>query len=103
MYKRQGQDALGSIEHADGQMRREFLDLVVPLRDDRLGHDHQSSSRIHAHNCEHLDSLAETHLVTQETAGVVRIRLALDKPAKAIMLVRRDEARLQKARHFAFG
>jgi hypothetical protein len=84
-------------------MRREFLDLIAPLRDDRLGHNHQSSTRIHAHDCEHLDSLAEAHLVAQETARVVWVRLALGKPAKAIVLVRRDEAGLQKARHLVLG
>ena len=91
---------LWTIKDVDGEMRSEPHDLIAPLRDDRLWNDYQRSNWVDAHGREHLDRLPETHLVAQKATRVDRVSLTSREPSEPIVLVRRDQARLQEVCHF---
>ena len=62
-------EVVAGLEHVDRELRKIFLDLLAPDRDDARGADNERGSvgdRARREEREHLERLAETHLVGEE-------------------------------------
>jgi hypothetical protein len=94
--------AIWTVKYRDTETRAKLLKLLLPLVDDRLGDDDESSgASVSDHGCDELDCFTETHLIAKETTlGAFCCELATQEPFDPLALVRNYETTFESSHEF---